>query len=150
MSGYADQLRRRADVVGLASTRAMRLAIRLGGDAPARFDDLARVPMWRLHTAADVERIALVAGLLHHRPAIDAELSGARLAPLAKECGEALFDRACSGDPPAAEHCADADSGVPTPEVLRAIGHAFMARTDDTTARILVARAAALVAEAGA
>jgi hypothetical protein len=147
MSGHAERLRRRADAIGGGATRAARLAVRLGGGTPPRFDDLARVPIWRLHGADEIERIALTAGLLHHRPAIDAELSGARLAPLAVACGEALFDHACDGPPPAPEHCADASAGVPEPEALRALGQVFMARTDDATARALVTRAAVLVEE---
>lgn len=145
MSGRADRLRRRAAVVGGVGTRATRLATRLAGGTPPGFDDLARVPVWRLHGPDDVERIALVAGLLHHRPAIDAELSGARLAPIAAACGETLFDRACSGDAPPVEDCADLSAGVPAPEELRAAGHAFMAATHDPAARTLVARAATLV-----
>ncbi|SOB86440.1 hypothetical protein SAMN06297144_1545 [Sphingomonas guangdongensis] len=145
MSRFVAQLERRAAIVAAPGTRAARLAVRLEGGTLRHFDDLARVPVWRLHDSEAVARIALVAGLLHHRPAIDAELSGTRLAPLAHACGEALFDRACNGDPPPSDHCAAVSAGVPPLEALRATGHALLARTDDPPARALVARAAALV-----
>ena len=41
------------------------------------------------------ERVAILAALLHHRRAIDTELSGPRLARLAQAAGESLFDAAC-------------------------------------------------------
>ena len=148
MSGHAERLRRRAATLDRPdATRAVRLASRLRGGAPSRFDDLARVPIWRLHAADELPRIAMTAGVLHFRTRIDAELCGSRLAPIAAACGEALFDRACSVPPPPPEHCASADAVIPDAEALLILGRSFMERTNDVSARALVSQAAALVEE---
>jgi hypothetical protein len=127
--------------------RGARLAMRLGGRTPPSFDALARVPIWRLHPAPDLPRVALAAGLLHYRRLIDGELSGARLKPLVEACGEELFDRACAAAPPPPDQCAPDDAAIPLPEELMLVGLSLMERVDDPSARALAARALTLVEE---
>ena len=141
------RLRREALASGVPAGRGARLALRLSGQAVPGFDALARVPMWRLHPAPDLPRVALAAGLLHYRRRIDGELSGVRLKPLVEACGEELFDRACAAAPPPPEQCAPGDAAIPLPEELMLIGLSLMERVDDPSARALAARALTLVEE---
>ncbi len=145
------RLRREALAAGAARAgragtgRGARLALRLRGEAVPSFDALARVPMWRLHPAPDLPRVALAAGLLHYRHQIDGELSGARLKPLMEACGEDLFDRACAAVPPPADQCAPEGAAIPLPEELMLVGLTLLERTGDAAARALTARALTLV-----
>ncbi len=79
----------------VAMPRGARFARRCAGRSPARFDTTVQLPDWLLADGAMQERVAILAALLHHRRAIDAELSGPRLARLAQAAGEPLFDAAC-------------------------------------------------------
>lgn len=144
-AGRAAGLRARRGALDVPPGRAARFARRMRGEAVPGFDALARVPLWRLHPAGELPRIALAAGLLHYRARIDAELSGARLKPLAAACGEALFDRACAAPAPPPEQLAAGDVGLPDPEELLVAGRRLLENVTDPAARALAARAVALV-----
>ncbi|WP_375402154.1 hypothetical protein [uncultured Sphingomonas sp.] len=142
------RLRREALETRPGAGRGERLRLRLAGQAPPSFDALARVPMWRLHPAPGLPRVALAAGLLHYRAQIDGELSGARLKPLMEACGEELFDRACATAPPPPDQCAPEGAAIPLPEELMLVGLTLLESVGDPSARALTARALTLVEEA--
>ncbi|MGK6325167.1 hypothetical protein ACMGDM_19040 [Sphingomonas sp. DT-51] len=127
-----------------ATTRAARLRLRLAGVVPPHFDALGQVPLSQLHPQADMHMVALAAGLLHYRRQLDAELSGARLQPIAALCGEALLDRICATIPPPPEQCATS-STIPDAESLLLLGHELIERRDDPAARALASSAFLLV-----
>jgi hypothetical protein len=76
-------------------TRGARFARRIGGTAPPRFSDLAKVPEWLDEPPETRTRIAALAVLLRHHAALNGELSGPRLAMIAEAIGEDLLDAAC-------------------------------------------------------
>lgn len=140
-----------ADVVG--DGRGARFARRCAGAAGPRFADIAHIPAWLTAPPEQRERTARLVALLRYRPAIDAELSGTRLAMLAEAIGEDLLDAACEAPLPA-----DADDApLPSPDRLAEEGWAllhaalptplaghFPGARDDPHARALVAQAAAI------
>lgn len=134
--------------------RGARFARRASGRLAVRFGDLAKLPDWLSASEAQRARIAAAAGLLRHRRAIDAELSGPRLAALAAAVGEPLFDSVCAADVP---ELAGAET-LPPPERVIAAGaqlleaalplalqDRFPGARDDAVARDLLARAQAIV-----
>ncbi len=134
--------------------RGMRFARRLSGEAAPSFADLAKLPGWFSAAPEDRRRLAALVALLRHRAAIDAELSGPRLAMIADAVGEDLLDAVCEGEPPAELPEA---APLPPPERLLPEGVAlleaalpaclaarFPGARDDAAARALVARASEL------
>lgn len=135
-------------------SRGARFARRMAGTPGPSFADLAKLPDW---LAADPEarrRTAALAALLRYRKAIDAELSGPRLAMIAEAVGEELLDAACEAELPAG--FAD-DAPLPPPAQLLAEGEALLAAglpiclaprfpgaRDDPAARALAAQAGAI------
>jgi len=130
--------------------RGARFARRASGQPAVRFGDLAKLPDWLDAPEEQRVRIAAAAGLLRHRRAIDAELSGPRLAALAAAVGEPLFDAVCEADVP---EIAGAEK-LPPPERVLASGtqlleaalplalqDRFPGARDDAVARDLLARA---------
>jgi hypothetical protein len=134
--------------------RGRRFARRLARQPGPDFADLAKLPGWLSASPEERRRVAALAGLLRHRAAIDAELSGPRLAMIAETLGEALLDAACEAEMPAG---LSPPAPLPPPERLVAEGEAlleaglpacFAARfpgaRDDAEARAIVARASAI------
>lgn len=60
------------------------------------FAALRQVPAWLVAPPEQRRRWAVAAAVLHHRPAVDAEVRGEVLAPVAAVTGEALFDVLCA------------------------------------------------------
>jgi hypothetical protein len=81
-------------------TRGARFARRIQDTTPPRFSDLAKVPEWLDEPPETRARIAALAVLLRHRAALNAELSGPRLAMIADAIGEDLLDAACEAPVP--------------------------------------------------
>lgn len=133
--------------------RGARFARRASGQPAMGFGDLAKLPDWLDAPDGQRARIAAAAGLLRHRRAIDAELSGPRLAALAAAVGEPLFDAVCEAEVP---EMAGAEK-LPPPERVLAAGaqlleaalplalqDRFPGARDDAVARDLLARAHAI------
>ncbi len=78
--------------------RAQRFAARLRGESLPTFNDLASPPDWSVAEQERHSELVTIVGLLHARPAIDAELNGGRLGALAAFVGEDLFDVVCDAD----------------------------------------------------
>lgn len=76
-------------------SRGQRFALRIEGREAPGFDLIAAPPAWRVAEVGQRRELALLTALLHHRPAIDAELHGPALARLAALVGEARFDAVC-------------------------------------------------------
>ncbi len=133
--------------------RGARFARRASGLPAVRFGDLPKLPDWLDASEEQRKRIAAVAGLLRHRRAIDAELSGPRLAALAAAVGEPLFDAVCEAEVP---EMAGAEKLPPPERVLAAgeqlleaalplaLANRFPGARDDAAARYLLAQAHAL------
>lgn len=130
--------------------RGARFTRRASGQPAVQFGDLAKLPDWLDASEEQRARIAAAAGLLRHRRAIDAELSGPRLATLAAAVGEPLFDALCDADVP---EIVGAEM-LPPPERVLAMGthlleaalplalqDRFPGARDDAIARDLLARA---------
>lgn len=151
-----DRRRRHAILAEAAGEgRGARFARRLAGMPGPSFADIGKVPDWLSAEPAQQQRIATLAALLRYRRAIDAELSGTRLAALAATVGEDLLDAACEAPAP------DRSSNLPLPppQHLHAEGrallhaalplpfaHRFPDARDDPQARDLAARASAIAA----
>ncbi|MBB5710901.1 hypothetical protein [Sphingomonas xinjiangensis] len=129
--------------------RGARFGARASGNAAPRYDDLAKLPDWLNQPMEKREQVAALAALLRYRRAIDAELSGPRLAQIAAAVGEALFDAAC--EVPAWR---EGPQTLPPPDRLIADGRALMVAAlphslsdrfsgarDDASARAIVVRA---------
>ncbi|MFA6118025.1 MAG: hypothetical protein WC729_28830 [Sphingomonas sp.] len=152
----ATRRRRYAILVEAAGDgRGARFARRRAGKPGPRFADIAKVPDWLSAEPGEQHRIAILAALLRYRRAIDAELSGARLAALAAAVGEDLLDAACEAPAPDRVN----NLPLPQPERLHAEGRAllhaalplpfaqrFPDALDDPQARDLAARASRIVA----
>ncbi len=78
--------------------RAQRFAARLRGESLPTFSDWANPPNWSVAEQERHSELVTIVGLLHARPAIDAELNGGKLAALATFVGEDLFDAVCDAD----------------------------------------------------
>jgi hypothetical protein len=130
---------------------------------PLSFADIAALPEWLSWSQNDRDKLALAAAILYHRPAIDRELSGTKLAALADAVGHSFFGHLCS------EECGEnfkigfLSDQFPRPEDLPAIGErmlgsslpkafsqTFPAAIGDEQARKLVAFAAALISRSDA
>jgi hypothetical protein len=112
------------DALGMADTRGGRFINRMAGVAGPNFADLAAVPRW-LMLADDAQvPVAMAAGLLRHKGALNRELSGKKLAALAEVVGEDLFDAVAAL--PVDE--ADKSNALPTPETLAADGWSILHR----------------------
>ncbi|PVX28369.1 hypothetical protein [Sphingomonas pokkalii] len=130
--------------------RGARFARRAQGRPAVRFGDLAKLPAWLDVPVERRSRIAAAAGLLRYRPAIDAEISGPRLAALAAAVGEALFDAVCEAP---VTGTIDADKLPPPDRVIEAgallleaglplaLRDQFPGARDDGVARDLLAKA---------
>ena len=129
--------------------RGARFSGRANGEATPRYGDLAKLPDWLEQPADKREQVAGLTALLRYRRAIDAELSGPRLAQIADAVGETLFDAAC--EVPAGR---DGPETLPPPDRLIEEGRAmmvaalphsladrFLGACDDASARSIVARA---------
>lgn len=89
---------RAAALDAVRSTRGTRFLARRQGERVADVTDLFRVPAWLGWEATKQRRLSLAAALLHHRPALDRELRGEVLVPVAAATGERLFDAICRAD----------------------------------------------------
>lgn len=132
--------------------RGARFARRRANQPGPVYSDLAKMPDWLEGAEAGRHRLAALAGLLHYRRAIDAELSGPKLATIAAALGEDLLDAACDAD-----FDQDGPTTLPPPERILAEGRdlleaalpvslasAFPGARDDARARSLVMQAHAL------
>lgn len=110
--------------LGVADTRGGRFANRLAGLESPTFADLAAVPRWLMLPPEDKARVAMAAGLLQYKTALNCELSGQKLAALAEVFGEDLIDAVT------ALHCEKSTeiSALPPPETLAAAGWSILHR----------------------
>jgi hypothetical protein len=92
------------------------------------FADMINLPDWILCEDVIVGDIAAVTALLHFRYAIDRELSGTRLRAICECVGEGNYDLACEAPIPTLELIADAETKLPSPDQLRAIGQTMLDR----------------------
>lgn len=142
------------DALGVRDTRGSRFADCVAGVEGVNFNDLAAVPRWLMLPPDQQARVAMAAGLLRHKSALDHELSGQKLAALASMMGEDLVDAV------AALPVADGVSrgGLPPPEPLVKEGWSMLHRglpapfaprfpdaANDANARILAEAAFDLV-----
>jgi hypothetical protein len=142
------------EALGVADTRGSRFANRMAGTAAPTFADLTAVPRWLMLPPEEQVRVAMAAGLLQHKTALDRELSGQKLAALVGVFGEALVDAVAAlptvestetnSLPPPEKMVADGWSilhrGLPAPFAAR-----FPQATNDTDARTLAETAFDLV-----
>lgn len=77
------------------SARALRFSRLMKGEALPGFADLQRQRRVDRFATTQREEIAALVALLDSRKAIDAELNGSRLGPIAIMVGEARFDEVC-------------------------------------------------------
>jgi hypothetical protein len=112
------------DALGVADTRGSRFANRMAGVANPTFTDLAAVARWLMLPSDEQARVAMAAGLLQHKNALDRELSGQKLAALADVIGEDLVD-AVAALP--SEESVETNS-LPPPETLVAEGWSILHR----------------------
>jgi hypothetical protein len=112
------------EALGVPDTRGSRFANRLVGIEGPTFADLAAVPRWLMLTAEEQARIAMAAGLLQYKGALDRELSGQKLSALADFFGETLVDAVAAL--PSVE-LTEANS-LPPPETLVAQGWSILQR----------------------
>jgi hypothetical protein len=106
------------NALGVVDTRGTRFANRLAGAEGPTLADLAAVPRWLMLAEDQQARVAMAAGLLRHKSAIQNELSGQKLAALADVVGEDLLD-AVSALPTVVD---SAPNMLPRPEDLVAKG----------------------------
>jgi hypothetical protein len=111
---------------GVRSNRASRFAKRANGEVLQPFSALSALPYWtlRMDDAAYRKNLARLAALLHFRPQIDREISGAKLQSLAEEFGEALLDTALAAELPS--HLPVSDLPLPRPDKMEEIGMAMV------------------------
>jgi hypothetical protein len=109
--------------VGVVNTRGARFAARWSGHASPQFDDMVAVPRWLMLSSDQQEQVAKAAGLMLHRAAIDAELSGPRLAMLAEVFGEELLDAVCAETAPKGN---PVNGILPRPDLILADGWALL------------------------
>lgn len=110
--------------LGVKDTRGSRFANRIAGVAGPSLSDLAAVPRWLMLPKEQQTKMAMAAGLLPHKNALDRELSGQKLSALANVFGEDLVD-AVAALPSAvsSEH-----GSLPTPETLISEGWSILHR----------------------
>lgn len=113
-----------------SESRGSRFARRAGmaNDAKPQptLADLVNLPDWILCDVEMVDDIAAVTTLLHFRPALDRELSGARLSAICECVGEGNYDLACEAPIPETELIADTETKLPTPDQLNAVGRTML------------------------
>jgi hypothetical protein len=101
-------------------------AFRHKADSPLpssyNFNSIAALPDWVLWHDDQKRHLAKIIALLLHRPAIDKELSGAKLSALAETVGTSVFEQLCD--------CTDVIDNqqidLPRPEDLADIGYKQM------------------------
>lgn len=86
------------EAAGDCSARASRFARRLRGERDLTFAEHQRHAAASRHAAENGENLLLVLALLAARPALDRELSGARLAAIASQIGDDLLDAVRDAD----------------------------------------------------
>jgi hypothetical protein len=95
-------------------TRGKRFSNRIAGIRSPVFADLAAIPHWLLLPPDQQQHVAAATGLLHYQDALKKELSGTKLASLAKTVGEALIDAVCAIE----SHSSLATEPLPPPDQL--------------------------------
>jgi hypothetical protein len=110
----------------LQSSRASRFSVRVSGRPPLLFAELMQTPAWVIAQRDENYRITLIrmAALLHFRPQIDREISGARLQLLAQEFGEDMLDAALDAE--VIEGSVPLDAHLPRPDQMEALGRALV------------------------
>jgi hypothetical protein len=86
------------------------------------FSDIATLPDWLSWNQDDRDTLALATAILYHRPAIDRELSGAKLGALADAIGRVAFDHYCSEEFDGTIDAGFLSDQFPRPEDLPVIG----------------------------
>ncbi len=98
-----------------------------GETAPAiRFADIAILPQWLSLSDDARNQLAISVAILHHKCAIDMELSGARLAAIAETIGDALFDHLCDAAGNISAIAQDGPTRLPRPEDFQQVGMTMM------------------------
>lgn len=131
------------DATAAASPRAERFARRLRGERDLSFEERMRQLTATRHADENGERLALTLALLAARPALDRELSGARLQALATLVGDDLLDAVREADLDA--FAPDIfDPVLPPPTALAHSGERLLAKA--STSRAIAALAELAVA----
>lgn len=107
------------------SPRALRFGRRLAGEVLPSFGDLKRQSCMDAPAEVPRDELAPLVALLHSRPAIDAELNGQRLSPLAQLVGEERFDLICDSQLPTRLYDCGG-SALPLPNVVQSDGEALL------------------------
>ncbi len=123
-------------------SRSARFLAYTKGVEPPSFADIANPSALRRTAHESGEDLALVAGYLHYRRAIDGLVEGARLARLAEAVGTARFDNICDSDV-AGFDLVSADTALPDIMALRAAGATVLARADGCASACRLAERAA-------
>lgn len=128
LSDRGDSWRRRAAALALdaKSGRGARFVARSAGQAGSENigSDMKLLPGWLGWNDEDRVRLAQAVALIVRRPALDREISGAKLNLIAECVGERLFEEICDIDIP--ETVADIAGGLPAPEKLLGEGDALL------------------------
>lgn len=90
------------------------------------FAEVAALPDWVLWDQNDRNRLAKAVATLCHRPAIDQELSGAKLGALAETVGEQLFEALCHDRVALDTENPYWSQELPRPEDLQVFGERLM------------------------
>ncbi len=126
----------------------MRFAQRLKGEPEPTFADLQRTrQIDRLVGPRRAEIAALVA-LLDARPALDIELNGTRLGPLAQIVGEERFDLVCDAEIEAGAY-ARGSSNLPQPHTLSQRGENLLRSHQRAVDIAHLAKLAAAICDGG-
>jgi hypothetical protein len=109
------------------TARALRFARRLRGERDPTFTEAMRQAAVTRHADENGESLLLALALLAARPALDSELSGARLAAIAALVGDDLLDAVREAD--LAGIAPDTfDTGLPPPSALARRGELLLSK----------------------
>lgn len=124
------RLRANLDAIAPAETRNRSAKFRraLAGEVvqKTRFADIAILPEWISWDDDARDILAKSVAILHHKCAIDMELSGARLAAISEIIGDELFDQLTNPTNTVSAMVQNAPARLPRPEDLHHIGMALM------------------------
>jgi len=115
------------DAAPAFSARALRFGRRLRGERDLSFAEAVRQAAAARHVDENGESLSLALALLAARPALDSELSGARLAAIAALVGDDLLDAVREAD--LAGIAPDAfDTVLPPPSALARRGEVLLSK----------------------
>ncbi len=157
-SGLRAQLALARDIYPSSRGQYFRHMFISEGPAPLAFSDVSALPHWLSWSLENRDSLSLATAILYHRPAIERELSGAKLGALADKVGPSIFDHLCNEEFDDTINIGFLSNQLPRPEDLPGIGdrlmysslpaafaQTFPAATGDKEANILVTFAAILI-----